>query len=86
VFSYEHGFFILSFYTWNGTVINADYCTDYYQKAKKRKTGSTEMVLIEGANHTFSSILHFNQLLSNTSLWLLKHAPLEEQRPLRKSV
>jgi uncharacterized protein len=67
------------------TVNNADYCTDYYQKAKKRKTGSTEMVLIEGTNH-ISSILHFNQLLSATSLWLLKHVALEEQRPLRKSV
>lgn len=44
------------------------------------------MVLIEGANHTFSSILHFNQLLSATSLWLLKHVPLEEQRHLKKSV
>jgi uncharacterized protein len=75
--------YFLFIYGTEDTVINADYCTDYYQKAKKRKTGSTEMVLIEGANHTFSSILHFNQLLSDTSLWLLKHAPLEEQRPLR---
>lgn len=67
-------------------VISSDYCRRYFEKALERSERSSEMVLVEGANHTFSSIGHFNQLIAATSEWLLKHAVNEFQNNLKKSV
>ncbi|KZE69232.1 hypothetical protein AWM68_02895 [Fictibacillus phosphorivorans] len=67
-------------------VISSDYCRNYFEGAVDRKEWSSDMVLVEGANHTFSSIAHFKQLISSTSKWLLKHANLEFQNNLKKSV
>lgn len=68
------------------SVIPSAYCRNYFEGAVDRKKGSSEIVLIENANHTYSSIEHFNQLISSTSKWLLKHADLEFQNNLKKSV
>lgn len=50
--------------------ISADYCTKFYRNTEIRSAGSCEIQLIKGANHTFSSITHFNQLLGVTFGWL----------------
>ncbi|MFE1243411.1 alpha/beta hydrolase [Fictibacillus sp. NPDC058756] len=67
-------------------VIDAVYCSEYYYHAKKRIKGSAEMVLIEAASHTFSTIPHFKQLISATSLWLSKYVPADVNPTLKKSV
>lgn len=67
-------------------VISSDYCYKYFDHAKVRSEGSTDMVLVEGANHTYSSIQHFKQLIDATSEWLLEYAAPQVQKNLKKSV
>ncbi|MGA4719881.1 alpha/beta hydrolase [Fictibacillus nanhaiensis] len=67
-------------------VISSDYCSDYYKESKKITGVTTSMELIEGANHTYSSIKHFDQLISSTSEWLLKNVNVSVQNTLKKSV
>ncbi|WNB92939.1 alpha/beta fold hydrolase [Bacillus sp. NEB1478] len=66
--------------------ISPDYCTLYYQQAKQRPHGRSDMTLIEGGNHTFSSIQQFNELISETSQWLLKHVTIDHHYLLKKSM
>ncbi|WP_137789332.1 alpha/beta fold hydrolase [Bacillus sp. E(2018)] len=67
-------------------VISPDYCSDYYKESKKVTEGTSSMVLIESANHTYSSIKHFDQLITATSEWLLINVKLPVQNDLKKSV
>jgi uncharacterized protein len=67
-------------------VISSDYCSAYYKESKKVKGGSKSMELIEGANHTYSSIKHFDLLIRSTSDWLLKNDKVSVQNNLKKSV
>ncbi|MDM5340126.1 alpha/beta fold hydrolase [Fictibacillus enclensis] len=46
------------------------YCTQFYDSGSHRIHGTSECKLIKGANHTFSSIHHFNELLAQTLNWL----------------
>ncbi|MDR7072925.1 alpha/beta hydrolase [Fictibacillus barbaricus] len=66
--------------------ISPDYCTLYYKHAKQRHFGVSDMMLIDGANHTFSSIPHFEVLISTTSQWLLKQVSKESHHQLKKSM
>ncbi|EIT86287.1 PGAP1 family protein [Fictibacillus macauensis ZFHKF-1] len=50
------------------------YCQDYYEAAQARSTGSAHCKLIAGANHTFSSIAHFHELIETTNRWLTNHS------------
>ncbi|MED1865975.1 alpha/beta fold hydrolase [Fictibacillus nanhaiensis] len=67
-------------------VISSKYCAHFFEKSRKRKKGESSIVLIEGANHTFSSIVHFDKLISSTSEWLLKNVNESVQNNLKKSV
>lgn len=67
-------------------VISSSYCKDYYEESNKRNEGVSEMILIEDANHTYSSIKHFDQLITTTSDWLLKFVTTSVQNSLKKSV
>jgi uncharacterized protein len=67
-------------------VIPSHYCSVYYKESKKVKGGLKSMELIEGANHTYSSIKHFDLLIRSTSEWLLKNDKVSVQNNLKKSV
>ncbi|MGM0803788.1 MAG: alpha/beta hydrolase family protein [Bacillota bacterium] len=67
-------------------VISSSYCSQYFEKSRKRNKGESSIVLIEGANHTYSSIDHFDKLISATSEWLLKNVHVSVQNNLKKSV
>ncbi|WP_096180510.1 alpha/beta hydrolase family protein [Effusibacillus lacus] len=51
-------------------VIPVDYCFLYQRAFLFRSGARCDKEVILGANHTFSSISHFNQLLRVTSSWL----------------
>ncbi|MFC0237226.1 alpha/beta hydrolase [Fictibacillus phosphorivorans] len=67
-------------------VISSRYCSHYFEESRKRKNGGSSIVLIEGANHTYSSIVHFDKLISSTSEWLVKNVKVSVQNNLKKSV
>ncbi|MDN4526067.1 alpha/beta hydrolase family protein [Fictibacillus fluitans] len=50
--------------------IPSRYCSHFSDSARTRSRGDTQLQLIKGANHTFSSIHHFNDLLAQTLNWL----------------
>ncbi|MDN4071962.1 alpha/beta hydrolase [Fictibacillus terranigra] len=52
--------------------ISAHYCSEFFEKTRKRACGNSNIHLIKGANHTFSSIPHFNKLIAATTAWLTK--------------
>ncbi|MBN3555610.1 alpha/beta fold hydrolase [Fictibacillus nanhaiensis] len=67
-------------------VISCNYCLDYYEHSIRAMRGTTSMFLIEGANHTYSSIKHFDKLITATSEWLLTNVTVPVQNNLKKSV
>ncbi|MCQ6264466.1 alpha/beta fold hydrolase [Fictibacillus sp. WQ 8-8] len=56
--------------------IPAHYCGEFFENTQKRSCGKSKIQLIKGANHTFSSIMHFNELITVTSDWLINDSNL----------
>lgn len=51
-----------------------DYNFDYEQAFFNRECGTCEKKAIEGANHTFSTGIHFQELITCTRKWILEKA------------
>lgn len=54
----------------NDEEIKVDYCFHYYYAFRSRLEGTCEKQVILGANHTYSSIEGFRQLINATKEWL----------------
>jgi uncharacterized protein len=51
--------------------IKVDYCFHYYYAFRSRLVGTCEKQVILGANHTYSSLEGFRQLINATKEWLV---------------
>ncbi|WP_108672101.1 alpha/beta hydrolase family protein [Peribacillus acanthi] len=52
--------------------ISVQYCFHYYYAFRSRPTGNCDKQVIMGANHTFSSIMGYRELMDTTREWLWK--------------
>lgn len=50
--------------------ISVNYCVQYFEALDKNRVGTCQKKIIRDANHTFSSVSHFNELISTTRQWL----------------
>lgn len=50
--------------------ISVNYCYQYFEALDKGRTGTCQKKIIHEANHTFSSLNHFKELISTTRQWL----------------
>ncbi len=60
--------------------IPVSYCHDYHNAFSSRGYGTSRVIEIDGADHTFSNMGHFKQLIAETKKWTLDHIIRHHER------